>query len=172
MEEDNKNKKHKKWLLGKSGHRRKMEYSSSERFRHSKDRHEDPRVTDLEETPTRTSHRRQQWNKNDIGRLDTRPLKRYLGANVGRPWNDVHSEILERIPEKYSQYRDVVLRFVFPEVEIRPEGIFVANDPRYPDYNITQGKQGRGAFYIHPVTKTLERSLYIRKGQREFDDGE
>lgn len=42
--------------------------------------------------------------------LDYTPLFRFLHANVGRPWNDVHSEACRRVAEREALFWIVALR--------------------------------------------------------------
>ena len=46
-------------------------------------------------------------------------LVRFLRKQVGNDWDEVHSEIISRIPTKLLDYKDIIYEFVADKVEIR-----------------------------------------------------
>lgn len=46
-------------------------------------------------------------------------LIRFLRKQVGNDWDEVHSEIISRIPTKLLDYKDMIYEFVADKVEVR-----------------------------------------------------
>lgn len=81
------------------------------------------------------------------------PLKRYLRKAVGRPWNDVYSEIVKGLPS--GMHRDHILSHVLQMVEINTaflEGKIVGS--AHSRFWSMRGKDVEGLF-VHPGTGKL-----------------
>ena len=58
-------------------------------------------------------------------------LIRFLRGRIGDDWNEVHEEIMERIPSNLSEYRMCVEWFVADLVEEEENELFDKRDQRY-----------------------------------------
>ncbi|MEZ5995159.1 MAG: hypothetical protein R3C25_05345 [Hyphomonadaceae bacterium] len=85
------------------------------------------------------------------------PLKRYLAANVGRPWNKVYSEISAHLkPSSTVQQhvRDHLQDFVATKTRMKDGAVFVTGRfggerPLAEDYSL---------YYVHPRTGLLRKN--------------
>lgn len=86
------------------------------------------------------------------------PLKRYLAANVGRPWNKVYSEISEHLkPSSTVQQhvRDHIEDFVAVKTRMKA-GKVVVTSARFGGERLLEQDQSR--FYVHPRTGLLRKN--------------
>lgn len=84
--------------------------------------------------------------KNPYSILSTKPLRRFLNKNIGRLWDDVYSEVCERIP---IEHREKIFYEVYKDVDIingkvysKPHSIYHIKDD---------------SLFVHPQTKILMR---------------
>jgi hypothetical protein len=105
------------------------------------------------------------------------PLKRYLGRNVGRPWNKVYAEISEHLkPSSTVQQhvRDHLEDFV--AVKTRTKAGVIMTTPRYGGERALADDHRR--FYVHPRTGLLrqnefyERWSVFNRKERAADEAE
>ena len=144
-----------------------MKTSGSKRERVINDSYSDERdkkkSSDLEDLPERESIKTTQQFYN--GKVNFGPLVRFLRSSVGKDWNNVHSEIISRIPTKMLDYKDAIFWFVADRVDIREgklwnrenrkyiwreedsEFLNTLKHPDFPDWK---------EFYVDPETNTLK----------------
>ena len=149
-----------KWLLRKSSGSRAEGKPGLE---YADDRHL-AKFVDAEDLPTHLGMGRSQrgWN------MDTTLVYRFLGSNVGRPFDEVYSEFLSRIQPKYlDQYRECIYWYVARHnIEIRDDGLVYGS--------IEYGKHlmqplpfsYRGKFFVHPQTGILSKISDLQYAQR------
>ena len=78
------------------------------------------------------------------------PLRRFLRKNVGRPWNNVYSELAQHL-DKRKTTGIHIFDHVKWEVE---EDCFIGKDGKI--YNVrSRGNDPVSGLYVHPVTKLL-----------------
>lgn len=82
------------------------------------------------------------------------PLKRYLGKQVGRPWNKVYSELRENISPKNTVQMHI-LEHVYDFVA-RP-AIGKDGNWLWPRHFIWRSGPRKGQLYIHPRDGLLKR---------------
>jgi hypothetical protein len=70
----------------------------------------------LEDLPQRESIKSTQKFYN--GKINYGLLVRFLRGKVGQNWDNIYSEIIERIPTKLLDYKDMIYWFVADKVEI------------------------------------------------------
>lgn len=127
--------------------RRKHGRPRREKYGRGKQRHFDdmPRQIGL-----RKSHKDTSWPNENLA-----PLRRYLEKQVGRPWNNVYSEITERININSTVQRHI-LQHVFDYVEANT---FIGSDGK------VWTKGGGGGFWrkrLEPIEKLNKRDvLYV-----------
>lgn len=152
----NKSKNHgKKWLISRlktSGSKRRYipQYDYSE-TRNSK------RNNDWENLPVQEGMGKS--FKYFFSKINYGPLVRFLRGKVGCDWDEVHREILERIPTDLMEYKDCVQWFVADLVERREgwlwdkrENFFIRTSPDQP-VDMTVPRE----FYVDPGNNTLVR---------------
>ena len=157
MSEKNKNKTTNKWLVSRlktSGSKRErvesLDYSES---RNSKSN------VDIEELPTHESMSKNVQFYN--GKINTDLLKRFLRTQIGRKWDDVYSEIIERIPSKLQDYKYCVYWYVADKIEIREDKLWNLRDnffiiQKNEELNSHWSENYRHMdFYVDPNTKEL-----------------
>ncbi len=94
------------------------------------------------------------------------PLKRYLGGQVGRPWNKVFAEISEHLkPTSTVQQhvRDHLEDFVAVKTRMKAGRVVMAGAGRWG--RETPVEEGYWRFYVHPRTGLLKRNAkpFMRK---------
>ncbi len=91
------------------------------------------------------------------------PLKRYLYAQVGRPWNKVYSEIREHLRMDSVQQRHV-LQHVWGYVD--KDVVMVGKTP-YTTSVSWRGSRplGAGELYIHPVDGLLKKAKQLPRSE-------
>jgi hypothetical protein len=97
------------------------------------------------------------------------PLVRFLRSCVGRPWNDVHSEIAARISCKSAVQKHVLdhLRdYVRKDVRIEGSSVFRICDRKRP----IRSWGMRFEFYVHPDTGILCLAPNAREKRRRADN--
>lgn len=97
------------------------------------------------------------------------PLRRYLHAQVGRPWNKVHGEIASRIDRRNTVQQHVYEHlddFIAIQVEVRGD--------RLIDLRHRYGWEGensiRQALYVDPQTGLIRRNKHHRSRRRQRDE--
>lgn len=113
-----------------------------------------PDYNDIEDAPLHASMRRNAYGWGKTQRDNLNPLRKFIEANVGRPWDKVYSEICAKNdPRNISQYhlRSHVYHLIEKDV------VMINNIPHHgqgrwgylsPIYHF----QHNGGLYIHPVT--------------------
>jgi hypothetical protein len=94
------------------------------------------------------------------GKLNYGLLIRFLRGQVGNNWDDVYSEIIERIPTSLLDYRNIVFWFVANKIELK--GGYPYNKetnkfiwtPEQGEYNFSFDNSD---FYVCPLTNKLLR---------------
>ena len=106
----------------------------------------------LEDRPTKEGMRRPYgWSRKELNE-NLEPLKRYLRRQVGRPWNDVYSEISQHL-RPTDAVQQHVRDHVRWEVELHARIIDgeVYDQPRWG----ARLKLRDGDLYVHPETGIL-----------------
>jgi hypothetical protein len=131
-------------------------------------RSEQPAPIDLEESPRqeglRRRHRSRKWLNENLA-----PLKRYLAAQVGRPWNKVFSDICAGIDRRNTVQQHIHLH-IEDFVDLRV----------YDIDGVLHFKSWRGReplesywapeFYVDPVNGLLRLNKGRIKARREYDE--
>jgi len=65
------------------------------------------------------------------GKINYGILVRFLRGQIGKDWNDVYSEIINRIPAKLLSYKEMIFWFVANDVEITVEGLWNRKSQKY-----------------------------------------
>ena len=93
-------------------------------------------------------------------RLSFRPLRRFLRNKVGKDWNQIYSEIKERIPADIWEYHNPAEWYVYTKVEILSDGSIVNTKSRgvhrtlvSPDGIHAYNRYSH--YYVHPDTNEL-----------------
>lgn len=94
------------------------------------------------------------------GKINAGPLKQFLRNKVGENWDDIYSEITERLPSKIVDRKaEIVSWFVCPKVMIDDKGIIdISRDTTGWNYIMKFDgsiKFSPYSFYIHPETNIL-----------------
>ena len=94
------------------------------------------------------------------------PFRRYLGAQVGRPWSKVYSEIASGLDRRNTVQQHVYQHlddFIAIQVEIRGDGLIDLRESYYrrDDSRIRQ------ELYVDPRTGLIRRNKHYRAGKRE-----
>lgn len=146
-----------------------MKSSGSRRRYLINDRYADERRmgkknTPLDMLPQRESIKstRQVYN----GKINFGLLVRFLRGQAGRDWNEVHAEIISRIPTQLLDYKGIIFRFVADQVEIngteiwnkRTQRTIWRGGPFYASKEVTE-------FYVDPVTNILIRLPDVPRNQ-------
>lgn len=87
-------------------------------------------------------------------------LVRFLRGKIGYDWNDVHSEIMDRIPSDLSEYQKCVEWFVSDSVEQQKQGLWDKRDQKFirtpeADKSLMRREYSYKEFYVDPVTNQL-----------------
>lgn len=88
------------------------------------------------------------------------PLRRWLGAQVGRPWDRVFAEICEHLPANSAvkkHVRDHVSDFVSTGV-VNEDGVLYASSPRYGYRPLFAYRSRRPVLWVCPRTGILRAS--------------
>jgi hypothetical protein len=94
------------------------------------------------------------------------PLRRYLHAQVGRPWSKVYSEIASGLDRRNTVQQHVYQHmddFIAIQVEIREDGLI---DLREPYYRRNENRL-RQDLYVDPRTGLIRRNKHYRTWKRE-----
>jgi hypothetical protein len=87
-------------------------------------------------------------NKNGI---DTGLIKRWLNSKIGKGFDSIYSEFLDRIQPKYKEeYKDSIFNYA-----IKPNLVIINNGKVYQKEPYTQSIREVKGYYFHPITKIL-----------------
>ena len=150
----------KKWLISRlktSGSKR--DYIANENYR---DYRNSKKTRNLEDLPKQESYSKTFKFYNN--KINYGLLVRFLRRNVGRDWESVHNEILERIPTKLSEYRDCIYWFVADQVELKDKHLWCRREQKFLVFEQrTEQKYSKSwdteiykEFYVDPETNTLK----------------
>jgi hypothetical protein len=154
--------KHKKPYLfdkGKtSGSRRRYRWGGDAYDRNDKDFKEH-----LEDYPTKEGMKARTGNN-----LNFSPLKRFLKARVGQLWDNVYSELCDRIPKDIREKRHPEEWYVATKVIIKEDGsVWEPNHSGVFDHCISKDgiyhERWGSSYFVHPVTGILHRLEDQRK---------
>lgn len=112
------------------------------------------------------------WNSKDLNE-NLAPLYRYLRTNVGRPWDDVNSEICQNIRLTSTVQRHV-LQHLWDAVEtttfLGADGkvYYMDRFGEHPADDCYYSTMGR--FYVHPITGILYEAKSRKKNYRNKED--
>ncbi|MFB9842787.1 hypothetical protein [Mucilaginibacter ginsenosidivorans] len=150
----------KRWLISK------MKTSGSKRSHLLNGNYADERsaqkTQDLENLPQHESIKRTGDFYN--GKINTDLLIRFLRGQVGEDWNDVHSEIISRIPARLLDYKEIVLWYVADKVEFKDGRLWNKRSQKYiwTDGPFENGESAKRIwtielfeFYVDPETNKL-----------------
>jgi len=105
------------------------------------------------------------------------PLRRYILKQVGRPWDDVYSEICQHL-NRNSTTHDHIFSHLFSYVErhtyMGDDGVIYVNEPMYGARGPVPVDEYYCDTYVHPVTGLLckpDKTTYrqLRDARREKD---
>jgi hypothetical protein len=152
----------KRWLISV------MKTSGSKRERVANGRYAEERHLqdnfDFEELPKHESIKSTKKFYN--GKINYGLLVRFLRGQVGNNWNEVHSEIISRIPTKLLDYKEMIFWFVADKVQFvdgRPWNkksqrfIWTGEDYELVHYTQTKTQPEFKEFYVDPNTNKLMR---------------
>jgi len=147
MREDNK-----RWLISR------MKTSGSKRAYvtdgdYADDRHKKKAAPEF--LPTHESFKSSSKFYN--GKIRYGLLVRFLRGNIGKDWNDVHHEILSRIPTKLLDHKDMIFWFVADKIEFIDGMLWDKNEQKFlllANESFSFDKKYK-EFYVHPVTNKL-----------------
>lgn len=94
------------------------------------------------------------------------PLRRYLRAQVGRPWSKVYSEIAENIDRRNTVQQHIYQHiddFIAIQVELREDGRLVDLNQRYGNADVAQ------ELYVDPRTELICVNKNYRSWRRRQD---
>jgi hypothetical protein len=115
----------------------------------------------MDEWPLKESHK-QEWRDCPMKCLNENlaPLRRFLRSHVGQPWNDVVSEMRERI-----NLNSAVQLHIWQHVKD-----YVCEDPIERDGKLwdKRGFELRGYFYVEPGTGILKEVPVVRRRRKNF----
>src|SRR5882762_402138 len=104
----------------------------------------------------KANHTRRKWFSDLLG-----PLRRWLQAQVGRPWNDVYSEACAVIkPDSIirAHVKTHLLQFVERHTFVHEGKVAVLDTHRGDGIRPVMSQRfGRSTFYVHPETGLLEK---------------
>lgn len=156
MSEKNKTKSSKKWLISRlktSGSKRSRVWSPD--YADTRNTHKDTAENDL---PFHESMSKSTEFYN--GKINSDLLKRFLNTQVGKDWDDVYAEILERIPTKLWQYKDCIYWYVADKVEVRGNELWDLSNQKFIEIDTDQVYQFKSGystvdFYVDPQSNKL-----------------
>lgn len=116
--------------------------------------------SEFEDLPKRlsVSHAKHQSGFSKSPGVTLRPLRRFLQKNIGRPWNDIYSEICQSIDRRTSRGHDL---FCYLEWEVYVRCI-IGEDGKVYSYHRWGGRTPVSGFYVHPETRLLEWAKPVR----------
>ena len=129
-------------------------------------KHRREQCRDIEALPTRESmgKRHTHWGESKVNAFRVAPLRRWLNAQVGRPWSKVVSELSSRINRETSAGRqawEMVDFYVTTDVYIRADGVPMERQAMYRRNYEVMG------FYVNPQTGLLCRNRRPRNWREE-----
>ena len=92
------------------------------------------------------------------GKINYSLLKRFLQTQVGKPWELVQAEILNRIPTRLMHHKEIIYWFVADQVELvngrlwnRRSNRFIATKNTFESFETTEQVD----FYVNPESGIL-----------------
>lgn len=147
----------KRWLISQ------MKTSGSKRVRIINPSYSETRQkynnTDFEDIPSFESFSKQPQFYN--GKINYDLLVRFLNGQINKNWDEVYSEILQRIPTKLMDYKEMIFWFVPDKVEIDGAKILNLKSQKYiyienSDANSENLHQfDFFKFYVNPIDNNL-----------------
>jgi len=107
---------------------------------------------------TKMSMRPREGKRKEFGE-HLNPLYRYIAQCVGRNWDEVYSEI-SRACRKNSTIGAHIYEHIWFAVE---KNVFMVDGKPHTSYGPLSGSGLYNSFYIHPESKTLEKSPFIER---------
>lgn len=93
------------------------------------------------------------------GKVNYGLLIRFLRGRIGDDWNEVHEEIMERIPTNLSEYKACVEWFVADLIEEEEDGLWDRREQKYlkldPEEPASFDYYTFKEFYVDPNTNRL-----------------
>lgn len=120
-------------------------------------KHRRTEVRDIEELPGRQSMRaaHRDWSRSKGDKAyRSAPIRRWLNAQVGRPWDKVQSELLSHMTRETCVEhgaRSALEWYVETSVAICEDGVPMSRNAHYGQHAVIEG------LYVHPVTGLLSR---------------
>ena len=114
------------------------------------------RTRSHEDTPKKEGMRKPHRDRRSFSD-HIKPLARFLRSNVGRLWNDVHSEICAHLTPSSTMQRHVFMHvdgYVETAVKLVDGVPYFAKGDRYGSAKI-EGREGNPLFYVNPETGIL-----------------
>lgn len=162
----------KKWLFDKgktSGSRKRWSYGGD--FANERNT---KAFKDIEDAPKKAGMKTGKVFNN---RLSFRPLRRFLKTKVGKNWNEVYSEMKERIPQDIWDTHNPIEFYVYVKVEIQTDGSLF-NKKAISKFHSIISPDGikhwgrHSAYYVHPETNLLCRLEPSGVGKKKMDKKE
>lgn len=95
------------------------------------------------------------------GKVNYGLLIRFLRGRIGDDWNEVHKEIMTRIPTNLMEYKDCVEWFVADLIEEEEDGLWDKREQKYlkfdPEEPVNVDYYTFKEFYVDPETNRLEK---------------
>jgi len=91
------------------------------------------------------------------GKIRYSLIVRFLRGNIGKDWNDVHHEIISRIPTKLLDHKDMIFWFVADKIEFIEGKPWDKSEQKFmllAEEPFTDNKKFK-EFYVHPETNKL-----------------
>ncbi|WP_162926902.1 hypothetical protein [Flavobacterium psychrotrophum] len=94
------------------------------------------------------------------GKINYGLLVRFLRGHIGRDWNEVHQEIISRIPTKLLDYKEMIYWFVADQVEYLNGKAWDKREQKFLRTEVAQSfEYVSKEFYVDPDTNTLKESI-------------
>ena len=90
------------------------------------------------------------------GKINYGLLVRFLRGQVGKDWNEVYSEIINRIPTRLMEHKEMIHWFVADKVSLVDGRLWNKRSQKFiyidGSYDFSQERK---EFYVDPVTNVL-----------------
>ena len=169
----------KRWLISKlktSGSKRDHLLNGS-----FADERNTKKFADIENLPSHESIKKTGDFYN--GKINTELLVRFLRGQIGNDWDNVHSEIINRIPAKLLDYKEIALWYVSDKVELKEGRLWDRRKQKFiydgGEYKHTHFSERILAehiteFYVDPETHKLmqiQHKALLKKSRPRPADG-